>query len=57
MRETIQRKLRGVEDSKADTEQQRETLKGQIGGLERGACFYCENFHHLSFLFAWSGLS
>lgn len=36
MRETIQRKLRAVEDGKADTEQQRETLKGQIGGLERG---------------------
>ncbi len=37
MRETIQRKLRSVEDQKAETEQAKETLKGQIGGLERGA--------------------
>ncbi len=36
MRETIQRKLRSVEDQKAETEQAKETLKGQIGGLERG---------------------
>ena len=36
MRETIQRKLRGVEDQKADTEGQRDTLKGHIGGLEKG---------------------
>jgi hypothetical protein len=36
MRETIQRKLRSVEDQKADTEQQRETLRGQINALERG---------------------
>ena len=36
MRETIQRKLRQVEDQKGDTEQQRETLKGQINAYERG---------------------
>ena len=30
MRETIQRKLRNVEDQKADVEQQKETLKSQI---------------------------
>ena len=36
MRETIQRKLRNVEDQKADVEQQKETLKSQIIGLERG---------------------
>ncbi|PVD31041.1 hypothetical protein C0Q70_10318 [Pomacea canaliculata] len=35
MRETIQRKLRQVEDQKADTERQRETLRAQITGLER----------------------
>ena len=35
-RETIQRKLRQVEDNKAELEFQRETLKGQILGLERG---------------------
>ena len=35
-RETIQRKLRQVEDNKSDLEFQRETLKGQILGLERG---------------------
>jgi len=34
-RETIQRKLRQVEDGKSDLEFQRETLKGQILGLER----------------------
>ena len=38
MRETIQRKLRNVEDQKADVEQQKETLKSQIIGLERGTC-------------------
>ena len=38
MRETIQRKLRNVEDQKADVEQQKETLKSQIIGLERGNC-------------------
>ena len=36
MRETIQRKLRSVEDAKTDTEQQKETLKSQIVALERG---------------------
>uniref|UniRef100_A0A2C9K519 Cilia- and flagella-associated protein 58 central coiled coil domain-containing protein n=1 Tax=Biomphalaria glabrata TaxID=6526 RepID=A0A2C9K519_BIOGL len=35
LRETVQRKLRTVEDSKADIEQQKELLKGQITGLER----------------------
>ncbi|XP_002733915.1 cilia- and flagella-associated protein 58-like [Saccoglossus kowalevskii] len=35
MRETIQRRLRSVEDQKAETEQQKETLKSQIVGLER----------------------
>ncbi|KAJ8025423.1 Cilia- and flagella-associated protein 58 [Holothuria leucospilota] len=35
MRETIQRKLRTVEDQKGDTEQQKETLKSQIIALER----------------------
>ncbi|XP_077992251.1 cilia- and flagella-associated protein 58-like [Glandiceps talaboti] len=35
MRETIQRKLRSVEDNKAEIEQQKETLKSQIVGLER----------------------
>ena len=40
LRETIQRKLRTVEDSKADTEQSREILKSQITALERGTlCF------------------
>jgi len=34
-RETIQRKLRGVEDNKSEIEQQKETLKSQIVGLER----------------------
>ncbi|XP_041369085.1 cilia- and flagella-associated protein 58-like [Gigantopelta aegis] len=34
-REIIQRKLRQAEDAKADVEQQRETLKGQVLGLER----------------------
>lgn len=35
MRETIQRKLRTVEDQKGETEQQKETLKSQIIALER----------------------
>ncbi|KAK2163802.1 hypothetical protein LSH36_74g11133 [Paralvinella palmiformis] len=35
MRETIQRKLRMVEEQKSDIDQQRETLRGQINALER----------------------
>ncbi|XP_071792879.1 cilia- and flagella-associated protein 58-like [Asterias amurensis] len=35
MRETIQRKLRNVEEQKVDTESQKETLKSQIVALER----------------------
>ncbi|KAK7469781.1 hypothetical protein BaRGS_00036208 [Batillaria attramentaria] len=35
MRETIQRKLRQVEDNKSDIERERETLRSQITGLER----------------------
>lgn len=37
MRETIQRKLRGVEDAKTEIESQRDTLRGQINALEKGA--------------------
>jgi hypothetical protein len=36
MRETIQRKLRTTEDQKMEVEQQKEILKSQIGGLEKG---------------------
>ena len=36
MREAIQRKLRAVEDQKMEVEQQKETLKSQIAGLEKG---------------------
>lgn len=35
MRETIQRKLRTVEDHKSEVEQSKETLKGNITALER----------------------
>ncbi|XP_064630786.1 cilia- and flagella-associated protein 58-like [Lineus longissimus] len=35
MRETIQRKLRNVDEQKMEVEQQKETLKNQITGLER----------------------
>lgn len=41
MREAIQRKLRAVEDQKLEVEQQKETLKSQIAGLEKG-----KNDHH-----------
>ncbi|XP_015763019.1 PREDICTED: cilia- and flagella-associated protein 58-like [Acropora digitifera] len=37
MREAIQRKLRTIEDQKIEVEQQKETLKGQIAGLEKGS--------------------
>ena len=44
MREAIQRKLRTTEDQKIEVEQQKETLKGQIAGLEKGIktgeCFW-----------------
>ena len=36
MREAIQRKLRNVEEQKADTEQQRDMHKNQITALEKG---------------------
>ena len=36
MREAIQRRLQTVEESKADVEAQKETLRAQISGLERG---------------------
>ena len=39
MREAIQRKLRSVEDQKIDIDQQKETLKGQIIGLERSRLY------------------
>ena len=39
LRETIQRKLRGVEDHKSEVEQDKETLKSNIIGLERGMFF------------------
>lgn len=39
MRENIQRKLQQVEESKSEVEGQKETLKSQIGGLERGNIF------------------
>lgn len=40
MREVIQRKLRAVEDQKLEVEQQKETLKSQIAGLEKGTIVY-----------------
>lgn len=42
LRETIQRKLRGVEDHKAEAEQDKETLKSNIIGLERGRFLHQE---------------
>ena len=36
MREAIQRRLQTVEESKAEVEGQKETLRAQISGLERG---------------------
>jgi flagellar biosynthesis chaperone FliJ len=36
VRETIQRRLRQIEDLKAEVEQQKETLKSQNLALERG---------------------
>lgn len=40
LRETIQRKLRAVEDHKSEIEQDKETLKSNIIGLERGLFVY-----------------
>lgn len=36
MREAIQKKFHQIEDQKADVDVQRETLKAQIAGLEKG---------------------
>lgn len=37
MREVVQKKLHMMEDQKAEVDVQRETLKAQIAGLEKGA--------------------
>lgn len=49
MREVIQKKLHQMEDQKADVDVQRETLKAQIAGLEKGtgAMFYQRHTHVL----------
>lgn len=36
MREAIQKKFHHMEEQKAEVDQQRETLKAQIAGLEKG---------------------
>ena len=50
LRETIQRKLRQVEDSKSEVEQNKETLKSQIWGLEKGEGQY----YHMNMIRDWS---
>ena len=45
VRDGIQRKLRSVEEQKADIESSRESLKQQINSLERGIKNYCVYFH------------
>lgn len=40
MREAIQKKLHQMEDQKADVDVQKETLKAQIAGLEKGMRAY-----------------
>lgn len=40
MREAIQKKFHQIEDQKADVDVQRETLKAQIAGLEKGKGAY-----------------
>lgn len=46
-REVIQKKFHQMEDQKADVDVQRETLKAQIAGLEKGmgAIFYQRHTH------------
>ncbi len=41
MREVIQKKYHHMEDQKADVDVQRETLKAQIAGLEKGTGTCC----------------
>ena len=50
LRETIQRKLRQVEDSKSEVEQNKETLKSQIWGLEKGE----DQYYHMNMIRDWS---
>lgn len=41
MREAIQKKFHQMEEQKADVDVQRETLKAQIAGLEKGTEMPC----------------
>lgn len=41
IRENLQRRLRNVEESKAEVERSRDTLKQTITSLERGLNFTC----------------
>lgn len=52
MREAIQRKLRAVEDQKLEVEQQKETLKSQIAGLEKGTDVILCNITEITLLLA-----
>ncbi len=47
MREAIQKKFHQMEDQKADVDVQRETLKAQVAGLEKGmgAC-HVSSYRH-----------
>lgn len=51
-REAVQKKLHQMEDQKADMDVQRETLKAQITGLEKGTVSYQRHTHTLSSLTA-----
>lgn len=42
MREVIQKKFHQMEDQKAEVDVQRETLKAQIAGLEKGKRPLCD---------------
>jgi len=44
LKETVQRKLKAIEEQKIEVEHQRETLKGQLQGMERGSRTHLSSF-------------
>ena len=51
MRDSVQRRLRIVEDQKADIDQAKEVLRNQITALEKGESDVTRTYHFDIFLF------
>ena len=51
LRDGLQRKLRGVEEQKAEMEAQRDATKQQIASLEKGKCVLIVKLYEVHFVF------